>query len=378
MSVFNANSMHRLADGALLISHGFQKTYERGFCNGLYDAELSFILVSSDETDYTGLRQGVKTINLRGSQTETRPRWQKAINLVRYHFRLLAYVALHRPRTIHVIGLIEPPFFCGLIEGLWFRLWAGKYILTVHDSEPHDRGNRWNRCIYSCVFRLASHIVVHTQQLHRELIYNRGFPVDGVTVMEHGIESFVDPAFLPSPGNTTKPFKLLVFGYVLRYKGIDLVLEALHDFSIPFALTIAGKCLDSKLAAELNAQIAAHPHRDSIRWKNEFVLEDEITALFTQADALVLAYRRIDQSGVLLQAFRFGLPIIASRVGAFEDYVDQSVGECFSPNDSESLRMALMRLFFRYKEIDRAKLIERSRRFAWVQTVKSVAPLYSD
>ena len=360
----------------LLVSHGFGSNYERGFCNGLSDAGIPFTLLSSDRTDYAGLRPGTRTINLRGSQAEERSRWAKFCNMLRYHLALMLLVARTRPPAVHVIGLIEPPVLCGLIEGLWFRLWSRRYVLTVHDTEPHDRGSAWNRWLYSLSFRIATHLVVHTARLRDEFVTGRGFAAVRVVVMEHGIEPLAEP-LPPAPrGGQPRPFKLLVFGVVARYKGIDLLLEALRGFPAPFELTIAGWCPNANLAAELRREIAAHEWRDSIHRIDRYLLESEVPALFLNADALVLPYRRIDQSGVLFQALRFGLPVVASRVGAFEHYVQPAVGECCEPEDAGSLRSALERLLARYPSLDRGQIRAIGRHCEWQQVVQVLAPLY--
>ena len=93
-----ARNTHDLAHGrpVVLVSHGFQTNYERGFTNGLADAGVAVTLVSSDRTDYAGLRPGIHTVNLRGSQEEDRPGWAKALNMLRYHLGLCAYVLWRR------------------------------------------------------------------------------------------------------------------------------------------------------------------------------------------------------------------------------------------------------------------------------------------
>jgi glycosyltransferase involved in cell wall biosynthesis len=126
-------------------------------------------------------------------------------------------------------------------------------------------------------------------------------------------------------------------------------------------LTIAGRCVDSGLAAELCGRLKTHPCRKQITWQNDYIAEADVPGLFENTDILVLPYRRIDQSGVLLQAFRFGLPIVATRVGAFEDYVTAERGELCSPNDVASLRAAVERL---------------ARRLEWQFTVKALFPVY--
>jgi glycosyltransferase involved in cell wall biosynthesis len=73
--------------------------------------------------------------------------------------------------------------------------------------------------------------------------------------------------------------------------------------------------------------------------------EAEVAAYFAEADIIVLPYRRIDQSGVLMVALAFGKPIVASRVGGFAETLQDGVhGFLVEPGNVESLAQALTRL----------------------------------
>ncbi|WP_428425509.1 glycosyltransferase [Methylibium sp.] len=361
----------------ILVSHGYENIYERGFCNGLSDAGIPFTLISSDRTDYAGLRQGTKTVNLRGSQEESRGKWQKLLNLVQYHLRLMWYALAHRNAVVHVIGLIEPPLLCGVIEGLWFRLVTRRYVLTVHDLLPHDRWTRMNQMLFGLTFRIAERLVVHTERMRDELMERHGINASRIVVMEHGLEPLQRSVSVLEAYTPDAPFKILFFGKVMRYKGIDLLLNALADFPHPFSLRIAGVCRDASLISELTDQIAAHPQRTSIDWPNEYVHEAEIEPLFTGSHVLAMPYRHIDQSGVLFQALRFGLPIVATKVGALRNYVDQKVGETCEPMSSHEIRDALLRLVDRYGRIDRRSIMESGRCFEWQHSVKVLPVVYA-
>jgi glycosyltransferase involved in cell wall biosynthesis len=126
----------------------------------------------------------------------------------------------------------------------------------------------------------------------------------------------------------------------------------------------------------LCGRLKTHPCRKQITWQNDYIAEADVPGLFENTDILVLPYRRIDQSGVLLQAFRFGLPIVATRVGAFEDYVTAERGELCSPNDVASLRAAVERLARRLHQVDRQYLADEARRLEWQFTVKALFPVY--
>ena len=105
----------------VLVSHGYELIYERGFCNGVADAGVQCTLIGSDRTDPTQLRPGVTVVNLRGSQAPQRSRLSKLLNLLSYHLRLVWLVASRRP-VVHVFGLIYPPVLVGIVEGCLFRL----------------------------------------------------------------------------------------------------------------------------------------------------------------------------------------------------------------------------------------------------------------
>jgi glycosyltransferase involved in cell wall biosynthesis len=217
---------------------------------------------------------------------------------------------------------------------------------------------------------------VHTQHLAADLAFKLGSSAPPITVMEHGIEPLcASPVSArPRPG---RPVRLLMFGTVMRYKGVDVLLDALEGTDLVFDLTIAGKCYDDGLRTDLRSRIRRHRHQASILWRDEYLPESEMETLFGESDMLVLPYRRIDQSGVLLQAYRHGLPVVASRVGAFEDYVGPERGEVCPPEDPLALRGAIERLSRRLHAIDRTALAAGSRRLHWDQVVLALRPVYA-
>jgi glycosyltransferase involved in cell wall biosynthesis len=359
----------------LLVSHGFQKNYECAFANGLHAVGVNVLLVSSDQTHYASLAPGVRTLNLRGSQSESRPNWQKFLNLLRYHAALMLWVAWHRPAVVHAFGLLDPVWLVGHLQGWWFRRFAGRYVLTVHDTEPHDRGNEKSRQAFVAAFGYASHLVVHSKRLAVLLAARLPGRGSDITFMEHGLDPWAGSADL-LPYRHGRPVKILLFGVLQRYKGLDILLDALDGIAMSFELVVAGRCSDHALRAELSARIAAHPQAAAIRWHDGYVPEQDVPALFIEADMLVLPYRRIDQSGVLFQAYRFGLPVVATKVGAFEDYVGPEHGEVCDPEDAVALRAAIERLSARLTSIDRRQLAESAQDLAWPQVVRVLLPVY--
>lgn len=355
----------------ILVSHGFQINYERGFTNGLAKCCDAVTLISSDRTDHQGLLPNVKSVNLRGSQSESRTKWQKIVNMLYYHIRLMFYVVTSKHCSVHVIGLIEPVILCGLLEGVIFRLFAKQYILTVHNLMPHDRHSAYQKFINQLAYRIATRLVVHTEKMKQDLIKSYDIAANKIVVMEHGIEPLSESdrsSVLPEPKE--KP-QILFFGRVVPYKGLDLLLEALKPMAGKFSLLIAGSSVSQELTLQIRDQISQHPARNDIVWRNEYISEESVGEIFIESDLLVLPYRHIDQSGVLFQALRYGLPMLASDVGAFPAYINSTCGKICQPNDIASLTAELMDMLSGLEMYSRVDIRNESLKYEWPTIINS-------
>lgn len=360
----------------ILISHGFQTNYERGFTNGLASNGVCATLIGSDRTDVSGLMPNVRVVNLRGSQEESRSRYAKAFNLVRYHIALMVYAVRRRSAIVHVIGLVEPVMLCGIVEGLCFRLVSKRYVLTIHNLLPHGRHSKINMILFGWAFRLPHRLVVHTDRARDELVTRYDLSPSRIIVMEHGIEPVREPVDPLQRRDNGSDLNLLFFGYVAPYKGLDVLLRALPLLPFPFRLTIAGSCKDVRYRKEILSLIDATPHSTSISWMDRFLNDDEVKECFLQADVLVMPYRHIDQSGVLFQALRYGVPIVATRVGQLEKYVSHGIGEVCAANDERALGEAIMRLWRRKDAFSRETIRAIGATFEWKRTVAVLHSAY--
>lgn len=108
------------------------------------------------------------------------------------------------------------------------------------------------------------------------------------------------------------PLHLLFFGRLLRYKGLDLLASALA--CLPpglFIVRVVGR-------GPASPELARLAELDFVTVENRWVPEDEISALFSWADAVVLPYREASQSGVAAGALAAGRWVVGTRVGGLE------------------------------------------------------------
>lgn len=362
----------------VLVSHGFQPNYEKGFANGLADNGVAVTLIGSDRTLCEDLRRTIEFVNLRGSQNPARSAFRKAFGLLSYIVRLYYYVATRRPDIVHLNGLllggVGP---AAVLELLLLRLLSRRLWLTVHNIVPHDSGKGADRLL-ARIYGIPSLLIVHTERAASELASGFGISVARIVTMEHGVddipgheESGVDEAQDEDDGR----LRVLIFGAVMRYKGVDILLEALEYCAQPVSVSIVGVPREQRYESEIEALMASVAPRHRVTWRKSFVPEGEVGHIFQGADVVVLPYRHIDQSGVLFTAFRFGVPVICFEVGSFSSCVPEFAGMVVTQRSPEGLGCALMTFATRRVDFDRVRIISHARSKAWSNTVRVLLPM---
>ncbi len=147
------------------------------------------------------------------------------------------------------------------------------------------------------------------------------------------------PATCVPPGSSAK-CRLLFFGIVRPYKGLDVLLRALARAPAHVMLTVAGEFWSDitemeYLAAELGVA-------DRVTLRPGYVPADQIPVLFGAADALVMPYREATASQNALLAFAHGVPVITTTAGALGEAVRDGVdGLTCVPGDEDDLLRVL-------------------------------------
>ena len=130
---------------------------------------------------------------------------------------------------------------------------------------------------------------------------------------------------------------ILFFGLIRKYKGLDLLLEALSGEQLKemnVKLIIAGEFYDDKnyyerLIKELNLVDRIYLHAG-------FIPNEEIKNYFCASNLVTLTYRSATQSGVTQVAFHFEKPVVVTNVGGLSEIIPNDIaGYVAEPNPSD-------------------------------------------
>ncbi|GIE84475.1 glycosyltransferase [Actinoplanes regularis] len=130
--------------------------------------------------------------------------------------------------------------------------------------------------------------------------------------------------------------RLLYFGTIRPYKGLEDLIEAFGTLGPEYHLTVVGETWEGWTLPA--ARIEASPARERITFVNRYVPDSEVNAYFAAADAVVLPYRRSSASGPLHIAMSHGLPVVVTSVGGLVEAAGPYSGTVFvAPGDPAEL-----------------------------------------
>lgn len=147
---------------------------------------------------------------------------------------------------------------------------------------------------------------------------------------------------------------LLFFGYVRKYKGLDLLIDAFPIIknSIPNAkLLIVGEFYDSP-DFYLNKIKQLQIEKDTVV-VNQFVPNEEVGKYYKACDLVILPYRSATQSGILNVAYGFSKPVLVTNVGGLSEFVeDKKTGLIIRPDSPQEIASGVSEFFNLRETVD--------------------------
>ena len=293
---------------------------------------------------------------------------------------LRSAVALKQKGVNNLVYHVFEASFLTLFMLSTYRLFQFKLIGIVHDVKPFKGNNvKWIESLINN--HLLSKITVHNQfskdQIVKSDTFKRRTPI---SIIPHGNynNQLGEPIDVNKAkaklGLDTKKEYVLFFGQIKGTKGLDVLLKAFPKDS-PANLIIAGKVWKEdfskyqKIIEERNLTKKVHLY---IR----HISDTERDLFFRAALFIVLPYKKIYQSGVLLMAMTYGLPAIVSDLSAFKELGENIVLK-FENRNYKMLRDKIKQAYQNPTLLQ--SLSANSKQMANQQhSWKSIAKLYED
>ena len=206
------------------------------------------------------------------------------------------------------------------LRSLGFRLvWTAHNVLPMYPTFADDLQVR-RRIVAECDL-----VICHSQSALVQLL-DRGIVPRKSTIIPHGpYTPTLRCDSLRPPGAETGPRRLLFFGRVEPYKGVEdlLIAVAALDPDLEVRVTIAGECSFPALKEAL-VELARRSAK-YVELRLERISDEEVSRLLEGADVVVLPYRQITTSGSAMLALSHGRPLVAPDLAGLADLPDDAV-----------------------------------------------------
>ncbi len=274
----------------------------------------------------------------------------RGLRLVIEWQRLLGRLVRERPDVVQ-FGVLRFPF---LALGIGRLRRAGITVTQVcHEFEERDGGSlaaAFARITARRVHGSFDLLFLHGEANRRRFHEVVGLPAERTVAIRHGNESlFVDGSgegdLRSRYGTGDRPVALF-FGGLRPSKGLPDLIEAFGTAAAETNahLLIVGQPVGID-PADLERQAERGGFGDRITIDPGYLPIEEIGPLMRTADVVVLPYRTAAASGVLLTAYTFARPVVATATGALaEDVLDGDTGFLVAPGDVEAMGRALVKI----------------------------------
>lgn len=209
-----------------------------------------------------------------------------------------------------------------------------KMVLSVHDPLPHANVKSWRSDMQlKIAYKLINHLVLFNSAQKEEFIFRYGLQDKYIHLSRLSAYSYLASYDTKEPivdGNY-----IIFFGWIRQGKGVENLLPAMkkvHDEQkLDLKLIVAGNGAYYFDRSEFEGL-------DYITFINRFVPDFELANLIANSRFVVVPYTEATQSGVIMSAYAFSKPVLATNVGGLPEMVgDDEFGKIVQSGSVDSL-----------------------------------------
>ena len=165
---------------------------------------------------------------------------------------------------------------------------------------------------------------------------------------------------------------LLFFGFIRKYKGLDILLNALSDKRLKdVKLIVAGEFYDDiNFYKDLILKLKIS---NQVIFKDEFIDSKDVKFYFSASDMVVQTYRSATQSGVTQIGYHFNKPMLVTNVGGLSEIIPHKKVGYVTSIDPKEIADSIFDFYSnkREKEFSLNSKIEKNK-FTWKSLVSTI------
>jgi glycosyltransferase involved in cell wall biosynthesis len=367
----------------------FTAPYDYSLCNSLVENNVDITVLTSKfmygeeipNKKYTEIEFFYKYTNKFFKKKSTIFFFFKTLEHIKNSIELLFYLKQHKVNVYHLQWLVIPKFDYFILNII--KLLGVKVVFTAHNILPHDSGTKYYK-IYNKIYHLVNFIIAHTATTKNKLELEFNLASSKIIKIEHGDFNYLNEYNTKRIDIIQKnelSFTMIMFGAVKPYKGLDVLIEALHliDKSIlPYIkLLVVGRVSDSYIYLD---KVNIYNLNNNIIFIDEFIADSEVFSYMKLADIGVLPYKSIDQSGAALAMASFGLPLLASNIGGLKDIIiDDYNGWLVQPSNAKDLSIKISQIYMKKHKLGamcKNMKTHVTNKFSWDVSSKNTIKIY--
>lgn len=365
--------------------HGGMNYYDFGLAKGLVAAQNKVIVYTCEETSVPSGLPFQVNVSFKGIWGEA-PKFLRALKFVRCLFATL------RDAKVNDVDVVHYHFFGYTMLELFSvklaRYYGFNVVVTAHDVECFAGEYDAKKALK--VLSYADKVIAHNEVSKRELVSKITLLPSNIYIVPHG--NYLDSIdILPKKSHARRFLGLsnsdkviLFFGQIKRVKGLDILLRSLSDVIKRYPdlkLVIAGKVWKDNFSMyeeiirenRLDENIVSHIH---------YISDSEVSKYYLAADLVVLPYRKIYQSGVLLMAMSYSAPVLTSNIRGMTEIIDDGInGYTFESESIPSLSSKLIQVLsdpVKLTNIGKSGYTTVSTKHSWNRIGKITSKVYEE
>jgi glycosyltransferase involved in cell wall biosynthesis len=175
---------------------------------------------------------------------------------------------------------------------------------------------------------------------------------------------------------------ILFFGFIRKYKGLDLLLEAMKILKDQKAITpssilpillIAGEFYDDEL--QYKKIIQKLDIADQLDLRTHFIDDQEVKYYLSAADFVIQPYKNATQSGVTPLAYHFEKPMLVTNVGGLADMVPDSIAGVVVEPNAKAIADGIQKLYQLGENYYLPQLRLEKEKYSWVHLTDAILEL---